>query len=236
MVLFLGYDQVLSGDIEIKKRNKHSYKIIFNKISKVLVYQTWSDISNDLNKKRNCSYQKAKYWILNNFSDNSFQPTTVMEIDNKKYIFVITNAKFKNGHATFYVSTKEINLKNKNIKRSKRLPEGQFKSVRFDIDDNTSYVPCPSDPEQPNSIIGNQSFTISGYAKVYPSYKTTITVNNVIWTGNNSFTGSGTYKSFPFYLIGGVSNNMLTVYISRYQNQTQEQSYEIQVLCITSSS
>jgi hypothetical protein len=235
MVLFLGYDQVLSGDIEIKKRNKHSYKIIFNKISKVLVYQTWSDISNDLNKKRNCSYQKAKYWILNNFSDNSFQPTTVMEIDNKKYIFVITNAKFKNGHATFYVSTKEINLKNKNIKRLKKLPEGQFKSVRFDIDDNLYYVPCPlPNLEQANSIIGNQSFRISGYATVYPSYPATITVNNVIWTGY-SFTGSGYYKSFPFYLIGSVSNNTLTVYISRYSNQTPEQSYEIQVSCIGSS-
>jgi hypothetical protein len=231
MVLFLGYDQVLSGDIEIKKRNKHSYKIIFNKISKVLVYQTWSDISNDLNKKRNCSYQKAKYWILNNFSDNSFQPTTVMEIDNKKYIFVITNAKFKNGHAIFYVSTKEINLKNKNIKRLKKLPEGQFKSVRFDIDDNIYYVQCPPNPEQPNSIIGNQSFRISGYAKGYP---VTITVNNVIWNGN-SFTGSGTYKSFPFYLIGSVSNNTLTVYISSSRYSTPEQSHEIQVSCIGSS-
>ena len=57
------YDQILSGDIKIKKVKSHesTHKITFSKknISKVLMYQVWSDNSVDLNNDRIVKEVKA---------------------------------------------------------------------------------------------------------------------------------------------------------------------------------
>ena len=81
------------------------------------------DSSNKLNENRKVFYQKAKLWIKNfNLSNDSlkasdkplFTPTTVMEIGNKKYVFVIHKAKLNSkGHVVFKVSTEEIKLSEK---------------------------------------------------------------------------------------------------------------------------
>jgi len=59
-----------------------------------------------------------------------------MEIGNKKYLFVIHEAKL-NGkcHVVFKVSTKEIKLSEKKMLK---LPCGHHDGVRFDIDDGDS--------------------------------------------------------------------------------------------------
>ena len=61
------YDQILSGDVKIKKlyNSNKEYKIKFSKknISKVLVYQTWSSTSTALNSGREVKVMKAKYWV-----------------------------------------------------------------------------------------------------------------------------------------------------------------------------
>jgi hypothetical protein len=65
------YDQILSGDVTIKKVSSDDYthKITFSKknISKVLLYQIWSDSSAELNKNRVVKEVKATTWVKSAF-------------------------------------------------------------------------------------------------------------------------------------------------------------------------
>jgi hypothetical protein len=65
------YDQILSGDIKIKKvsNDDYTHKITFSKknISKVLMYQVWSDTSVELNNDRIVKEVKATSWVKSAF-------------------------------------------------------------------------------------------------------------------------------------------------------------------------
>lgn len=145
------FDQILSGDVKIRKlcNSDDEYKITFsknkNKISKMLIYQVWSDSNTiegkKLNENREVYEITAKKWVKLAFPKPPpavpFTPTTVMEHGNKKYVFVINDAKVNaNGHVVFYVSSKYIdpNSTNKVIKKLKKIPQGKFHNARFDID------------------------------------------------------------------------------------------------------
>ena len=144
------YDQILSGDVKIKKLNNSNkeYEIKFSKknISKMLMYQTWSSTSAALNSSRRVGEVTATTWVKVFFPiflpAIPFTPTTVMEIGNNKHVFVINNAKVKKGRVVFYVSSKNIdpNNTNKVVKKLKKIPttkKGEmFRHVRFDIDDS----------------------------------------------------------------------------------------------------
>ena len=146
------FDQILSGDVKIKKipNSNKEYKIKFSKknLSKMLMYQVWSSTSAALNGNRRVGEVKAKDWVKVFFPKTPyatyaipFTPTTVMEIGNNKHVFVINNAKVKEGRVVFYVSSKDVDLNNTNkvIKKLKKIPttkKGEmFRRVRFDIDD-----------------------------------------------------------------------------------------------------
>jgi uncharacterized protein YjbI with pentapeptide repeats len=183
-----GFDQVVKGNIKIIKIKddkiesqnlNYNYKIIFRKIGKFLVYQTWDkddsvkiyfpkgehnstrtlrqELKNNpdakdvleltINNDRLVNLEDFKLWITQAFyqkkmnNKQPFQPTTVMEIGNKKFVFVITNAEITpSDKVVFYISTKEIRLQNQNrnqnnnMKKMIKLPRGRFKNVRFDID------------------------------------------------------------------------------------------------------
>jgi hypothetical protein len=65
------YDQILSGDVKIKKvkSDDYTHKITFSKknISKVLMYQVWSDTSVELNNDRIVKEVKATSWVKSVF-------------------------------------------------------------------------------------------------------------------------------------------------------------------------
>jgi hypothetical protein len=65
------FDQILSGDVTITKLPKYKsiYKIEFSmkNISKVLVYQTWSSTSDNLNNNRIVTEIKATTWVKGAF-------------------------------------------------------------------------------------------------------------------------------------------------------------------------
>jgi hypothetical protein len=155
------FDQVLTGDVKIRKichDSNDDYKITFSKkhISKVLMYQVWSSVSDFTNKERIVFRIKAKKWVRYFFPNpppvDPFTPTTVMELDhgecpfhknNKngcKHVFSINNAKVnKRGQVVFYVSSKAIDRSNTNtlsetVKLLKKIPTGSFHNARFDID------------------------------------------------------------------------------------------------------
>ena len=53
------FDQIVKGNVCIKKSSKYKYRITFSKIGKFLLYQVWDKDSVDLNKKRSVSYVSA---------------------------------------------------------------------------------------------------------------------------------------------------------------------------------
>ena len=90
-----------------------------------------------LNDDRNVRLLTAKKWVMNfEKLNDTFKPTTVMSIGNKKYVFVINNAIINsNDEPVFYISTKEIKVKNNKMKSMTKIPCGKlYKDVRFDID------------------------------------------------------------------------------------------------------
>jgi hypothetical protein len=155
-----GFDQIVKGNVSIKKLSKDKYRITFSKIGKFLLYQVWDKDSVNLNKKRSVGYVSAKQWIknfkrYNTYLDNnyepSFTPTTIMETeDGDVYAFVIHKAYLNScGKVVFTVSTNEISLANNTSKKLVRLPEGKCNNVRFDIDDvfSTMNEVCGGTPD-----------------------------------------------------------------------------------------
>lgn len=139
------FDQIVKGDISIKKLSEHRYRITFSKIGKFLMYQVWDKDSKDLNKNRVVGYLSAKKWVtaykkinenLDKHRKPLFTPTTIMETeDDYVYAFVIHKA-YLNSHdqVVFTVSTKEISIGNGTSKKLTQLPIEKCNNVRFDID------------------------------------------------------------------------------------------------------
>jgi hypothetical protein len=140
------FDQIVKGNISIKKLSEHRYRITFSKIGKFLVYQVWDkDNVNKINDKRSVGYVSAKKWVkafkesneeLEDNDEPLFTPTTIMETeDDDVYAFIIHKA-YLNSHdqVIFTVSTKEISLQNNTSKKLIQLPCGKCNNVRFDID------------------------------------------------------------------------------------------------------
>jgi hypothetical protein len=155
------FDQIVKGDVSIKKLSEHRYRITFRKIGKFLMYQVWDKDSKNLNKNRLVGYVSAKTWVRAIKKNNEgleengkplFTPTTIMETeDDCVYAFVIHKA-YLNSHdqVVFTVSTKEISLQNNTSKKLVRLPCGKCNNARFDIDEGYDYE-CSQNP-QPNKI------------------------------------------------------------------------------------
>ena len=143
---FPEFDQIVKGNVSIRKLSEKKYKITFSKIGKFLMYQVWDkDNVNNMNDKRTVGYIPAKEWVrafnqTNAFLDKNskplFTPTTIMEIDNDNYAFVIDNAFFdRRDRIVFTVSTKHISPSN-NSSNLIKLPTGNFNHVRFDFDED----------------------------------------------------------------------------------------------------
>ena len=140
---FPSFDQIVKGNVCIKKLSKYKYKITFSKIGKFLMYQVWDkDNVNQINDERAVGYVSAKEWVsefkkYNEYLDEPlFTPTTIMETeDDVVYAFVIHTAYLNScGHVVFTVSTNEISPQNNTSKKLVQLPEGKCNNVRFDID------------------------------------------------------------------------------------------------------
>jgi len=149
------FDQIVKGNVSIKKLSKDKYRITFSKIGKFLLYQVWDKDSVDLNKKRSVGYVSAKEWVkafkgynkeLEIIGKPLFTPTTIMETEDCNYAFVIHTAYMNScSKVVFTVSTNEISLPNNTSKKLVRLPERKCNNVRFDID-KTETCNCHQGP------------------------------------------------------------------------------------------
>ena len=148
------FDQIVKGNIRIKKLSKDKYKITFSKIGKFLLYQVWDkDNVNKINDNRKVGYVYAKNWDnvfkkdkerLEDKGKPLYTPTTIMETeDDEIYAFVIHKACLNShGQVVFTVSTKEISLQNNTSKKLIQLPQGKCNNVRFDIDSVNDCFAC----------------------------------------------------------------------------------------------
>ena len=109
------------------------------------MYQVWDkDNVDNMNDQRGVAYVPAKIWVrafnqTNAFLDKNskplFTPTTIMEIENDNYVFVIEKAYLNsNDRVVFIVSTKDISLQKNTSKKLIDIPCGKHVNVRFDID------------------------------------------------------------------------------------------------------
>ena len=142
------FDFVVKAEkVVIKEKGDNNYKVKLAGVGDFLKYQVWS--KNNINGDRSVFLLRAKDWveqfnIVNSNSDvsKSFTPTTVIEIDNKKYVTVITNAEFKNKKVIFHMSTDDVKFNSKKMKKMNKLPKGEFYNIRFDIDDSGLNQAC----------------------------------------------------------------------------------------------
>ena len=142
------FDQIVKGNVTIKKLSSHRYRITFSKIGKFLVYQVWDkDNAGNLNSNRSVVYLSVKEWVENFNNLNKrleeknkplFTPTTIMETEDYEcFAFVLDKANVNSfGRVVFTVSTKQIKLESNNTssKNLIKIPCGKFNNVRFDID------------------------------------------------------------------------------------------------------
>ena len=151
------FDFVVKAEkVVIKEKGDNNYKVKLAGVGDFLKYQVWS--KNNINGDRSVFLLHAKDWveqfnIVNSNSDvsKSFTPTTVIEIDNKKYVTIITNAEFKNKKVIFHMSTDDVIFNSKKMNKMNKLPKGEFYNVRFDIDDSglnqACYNQCIASPD-----------------------------------------------------------------------------------------
>jgi hypothetical protein len=101
------FDQIVKGNVTIKKLSKYMYRIIFSKVGKFLQYQVWDKDNANQNDKRIIRYKSAKQWV-NSFNESNknyekmnkplFNPTTIMETeDDHNFAFVINEARFNSS-------------------------------------------------------------------------------------------------------------------------------------------
>ena len=108
---------------------KEAQKYITENPDKVII------LNYEINDDRDVMFKNGKEWVASFNNIPNFTPTTVMEIGYKKYIFVIKKTEMnKNDKVVFYISTKEIHVVDDKSKKMKKIPKGEYKNVRFDID------------------------------------------------------------------------------------------------------
>ena len=180
----IGFDFVVKAEkVIIKEKGDNNYKVKLAGLSDFLKYQVWSNTNtNNINGDRSVFLLRAKDWVEqfkivnSNNSNNSihFTPTTVIEIDNKKYVTVITNAEFKNKKVIFHMSTDDVKFNSKKMKKMNKLPKGEFYNVRFDIDDGGGVNSYCVDSCSGNAVVGATcSQQCSGATNCFNAFETT---------------------------------------------------------------
>ena len=127
------YDQIVRGDVKICKTGEQKYKITFMKEREFTLYQVWTP--NGDNTQRLVLTDSSKKWqerLIAEQKATGFAPTTLMEVGDCKWAFVITNAYFEKNRLVFEVSTEPIVNLSKTVQKG--LKTGYFKNARFDID------------------------------------------------------------------------------------------------------
>ena len=212
------FDQIVKGNVSIKKLSEHRYRITFSKIGKFLMYQVWDKDSPALNKKRSVGYVSAKKWVKafkesNEELENDeplFTPTTIMETeDDHIYAFVIHKACL-NSHdqVVFTVSTKEISLQNNTSKKLVQLPCGKCNNVRFDIDNIIDFLNNIISMEYDSQLDG---YSIYKNVRINNQQLTKTKLKEILDKKNIDYKKNGMYYMINTKNQLDISNNSITL-------------------------
>lgn len=224
------YDQILIGDVEVKKVSDKNYTITFQKEGEITFYQIWPEGNNP----RKIFNTSASYWVNNFILEQVFQPTTVMEVGKCRWAFVIKNAEFTNNKMIWSVSTKEIT--NLSTAVTNGLKTGKLKNARFDVDSissGTTY--CVNSPYTCTGswsaittidqiIFGDDSGNQYSFQL---NTNNTMTVSSpyiVIYGRNGSSPDSGEIAVYTNFVIGEV-NLTATSTAGQFQGTSNNTSY-----------
>lgn len=131
------FDSVFNANVS--KKGDGEYEIRFLDVGDITVYQVWNETDPTINGKRVIITTNVENWVNEfNFDDR----TTLMEIGNCKYAFVIKDIELKDRKMRWVVSEREIVNRSKTV--SERIPVGKFCDVRFDVDSAHSAQPVGS--------------------------------------------------------------------------------------------
>jgi len=219
-----GFDFVVNAEkVIIKEKGDNNYKVKLAGLSDFLKYQVWS--KNNINGDRTVFLLRAKDWveqfkIVNSNSDvsKSFTPTTVIEIDNKKYVTVITNAEFKNKKVIFHMSTNDVKYNSKKMKKMNKLPKGEFYNVRFDIDDGgggvNSYCAnsCSGNAlvgTTCNQLCGGSISCVKSIDSAYPELSDFSFITNFCSDINNNINNNSPPDQYLTFLINDTAGSYL---------------------------
>jgi len=141
--------------------------------------------------------------IFGNSLPVSFTPTTIMEVGNKKYIFVIEDATYninkKKYNTVFYISTKQI-VKNNVSKHLVKFPiNKKLNNVRFDIDSSDNLSVTVNVTTMSSQIPELANYTISNFA---PSpYDLSFSYNpNTLSIDTNTFSSTNYLLNYSMML------------------------------------
>lgn len=124
------FDKFFSADIDINCICPDKYHIIFCKMDQLTVYQVWGSEGG----KRIIFDIDPEEWVKF-FNKNIIKPTATVNLDDKKYAFVLEEASYSSRKMCWIVSTKLI--KNESTTFSNGLKTGKFSKAQFDVDDLT---------------------------------------------------------------------------------------------------
>lgn len=135
----------------------------------------------------------------------SFTPTTIMEVGNKKYIFVIEDATYnininKKYNTVFYISTKQI-VKNNVSKHLVKLPiNKKLNNVRFDIDSSDNLPVTVNVTTFSSQIPELANYTINNFAPT--PYDLSFSYNpNTLSIDTNTFSSTNYNLKFVTTLV-----------------------------------
>ena len=99
------FNQLVKGVIQTIKLSDYTFKINFLKSSVFTLYQVRKDINDTTRLIRNLSQID---WINDFYLNQPFTPTTIMENEHKKYVFVIESVGIENNNLIWIVRTIQI--------------------------------------------------------------------------------------------------------------------------------
>ena len=155
------FDSVFVSDVNITQTGDQLYRIKFTNISAIILYQVWNEVDPTINTRRISVESNPGTWVKLFLENMPFEPTCIMAQPPQKWAFVIKSVEYTNCIMYWNVSTKPIN--NLSTTVNKGMIIGNYKKMRFDVDDIT-YIKnaCPPPNSKANFdqiLIGDVDIT-----------------------------------------------------------------------------
>lgn len=157
------FNGITVGDVKISKKSNTLFQIVFDKVSRNTLFQTWSTTDPELNKSRLIIDITIDEYIEYFNGSQPFRPTVIMDTGKCQYAFVINTVDKTNGKLIWNVGTNEINDQDKVIQVLSKMCE--VKNVTFFTD---AFVPVANNVKSCGPV--NYNTTVKFSFRTYNLY------------------------------------------------------------------